>query len=87
MAFGMPIITRPVGGLSDFFEEGKMGFLCQSKTAKEIAVFLEKIILNRKMMAEMSKYNYKYARENFMASIVAKKLTDTYKALLADLEN
>lgn len=32
MAFGLPVITRPVGGLKDFFENVKMGFITESKT-------------------------------------------------------
>lgn len=79
MAFGMPVITRPVGGLKDFFKDGKMGLFCQSKTADEIALSLEKIILNKEMLFNMSKYNFEYARDHFMASSVAKKLTDIYQ--------
>src|SRR5690606_23699216 len=37
MAFGIPIISRPVGGLVDFFEEGKMGFLFESLDPRDYA--------------------------------------------------
>jgi glycosyltransferase involved in cell wall biosynthesis len=30
MAFGLPVITRPVGGLIDFFENEKMGYMIES---------------------------------------------------------
>ena len=30
MAYGLPVITRPVGGIRDFFEDGKMGFLTEA---------------------------------------------------------
>ena len=31
MAFGMPLITRPPGGIYDMFESGKMGYITESK--------------------------------------------------------
>jgi len=82
MAFGLPVITRPVGGLVDIFEEGKMGFMCKGKTAVEIADALEKIITNRPLMLQMSEYNHTFAKEHFMASVVAKKLSGIYKATI-----
>ncbi len=30
MAFGLPIVTRPVGGIRDFFEDGRMGYATDS---------------------------------------------------------
>lgn len=83
MAFGIPIITRPVGGLADFFQDGRMGFLCQGKTPAEIASALEKVISDKSLLLKMGKYNHIYAKEHFMASAVAKKLTDIYQATLS----
>jgi len=79
MAFGLPVVTRPVGGIADFFRSEKMGILCQGKTANEIAVSLEKIIENKEMMIQMSAYNFEYAKEHFMASSVAQKLSAIYQ--------
>lgn len=31
MAYGLPAVTRPIGGLRDFFENWKMGFVMQQK--------------------------------------------------------
>ena len=82
MAFGMPVVTRPVGGIADFFKDGTMGLLCQSKTATEIALSIEKIVLNKATLIEMSKYNFEYAKEHFMASSVAQKLVAIYELSL-----
>ena len=38
MIFGLPIFTRKVGGLIDFFENGKMGYISSSL---DPAVFAE----------------------------------------------
>lgn len=81
MAFGMPVVTRPVGGLADIFEDGKMGALVQGKSPEEIADCLEKIISDRNQMAEIGRYNAGYAKEHFMASVVAKRLLGIYEDL------
>ena len=82
MAFGMAVITRPVGGLKDFFKNGKMGFLANSKTPEDISDLLERLICNKKLLSDIGRYNYNYAKDNFMASIVAERLTNTYKSIL-----
>lgn len=83
MAFGMPVVTRPVGGLADIFEDGKMGALVHGKSPEEIAGCLEKIITNPVQMAETGRYNAAYAKEHFMASVVAGKLVAIYDSILA----
>jgi len=79
MAFGLPVIASPVGGLKDFFENGKMGSLARELTGVEITALLEKLICNKMLLSNISKYNYNFAKNNFMASIVAKKLITIYK--------
>ena len=81
MAFGMPVVTRPVGGLADIFVDGKMGCLVHGKSPEEIAACLEKIIADPNKMAEVGRYNAKYAKEHFMASVVAKRLLKIYEEL------
>ena len=44
MAFGIPVITRPVGGLVDFFENGKMGYMIESLEPKDYAEKIELLI-------------------------------------------
>lgn len=82
MAFGMPVITRPVGGLKDFFINGEMGFLAKGITGDEISHLLEKLICNKILFSDISRYNYNYAKDNFMASIAAEKLTTIYSTML-----
>ncbi|RLB90461.1 MAG: glycosyltransferase family 1 protein [Deltaproteobacteria bacterium] len=78
MAFGMPVITRPIGGIIDFFENGKMGYLCETIKPEEIADNIETIIGNKNRICEIALYNYDYAKKHFMASIVADKLLNIY---------
>ena len=78
LAFGLPVLTRPVGGLPDIFKDGKMGYLVEGKSPEEIADCLEKMIGNREKMVNMGINNAKYAKEHFMASIVAERLQKIY---------
>ncbi len=83
MAFGMPVVTRPVGGLADIFEDGQMGGLVYGSSPEEIAGCLEKMIIDQDRMAEIGRYNAEYAKENFMASVVAERLMDIYQKTIA----
>lgn len=74
MAFGLPVITTRVGGIPDFFEDGKMGFLLDNRDPKHIAEKIEYLLEHPKLMKEISEYNYNYAKEHFYASKVAKRL-------------
>ena len=79
MAFGMPIITRPVGGIKDFFINGKMGFLTESKRPDEIAKYIEILLCDRKKILNIAKFNHAYAMKNFIASVVSKNIIGIYK--------
>lgn len=82
MACGMPVVTRSVGGIADFFIHGKMGMLCNGKAPEEIASAIETIISDRKRMAELSAFNYHYAQTHFMASTVSDRLADIYNSII-----
>jgi glycosyltransferase involved in cell wall biosynthesis len=82
LAFGLPVITRPVAGLAEIFQDGKMGFLCRGKTPAEIAGALEKLINDRQLLLKISQYNYVFAKEHFMASAVAKRIMEIYQSIL-----
>jgi glycosyltransferase involved in cell wall biosynthesis len=79
MGFGMPLVVRAVGGLKDFFQNGKMGYITESKAPTVIADLLERLISDKERMMDMALYNYSYTKENFMARTVAEKLVDIYK--------
>lgn len=74
MAFGLPVFTRNVGGLPDFFENGKMGYITDSLNAEDFAKALIPYIENTQLTQQVSHYNARYAKEHFMASRVAKEL-------------
>ncbi|MBQ8805584.1 MAG: glycosyltransferase family 4 protein [Bacteroidaceae bacterium] len=76
MAFGLPVISRPVGGTCDFFENGKMGQLIESLNPEEYAAAIENYINNEQLLKDTAVLNHNYAKKHFMASSVAKKIEE-----------
>lgn len=79
MAFGLPIISRPVGGLVDFFEEGKMGCLLESLKPDDYSEAIIDLFEKKDKMKEIGEYNHKYAKKHFMASKVALEIEHILK--------
>jgi glycosyltransferase involved in cell wall biosynthesis len=74
MAFGIPVITTPVGGLKDFFQEGKMGYFVEPKSSKQIADKLRLLLSNKSEAVQIGKFNNQYANENLTGQQVAKRV-------------
>lgn len=81
MALGMPIVTCPVGGLADFFEDGRMGHLVPNRDASLVAEKLEWLARDREAAATMSAYNHAYATKRFLAPDVARRLGEIYLSI------
>jgi glycosyltransferase involved in cell wall biosynthesis len=78
MAYGLPIVTRSVGGLVDFFENERMGFMTDSQDPSEFARLLERPAMDADLRGKMGAYNRCYAEEHFRASTIATKLGAIY---------
>ncbi len=78
MAFGLPIVTRPVGGLVDFFDE-HMGSMVDSYEAEDFIPAISRMIEDKEYTKEISNYNYQYAKNRFYASQVANEMLETIK--------
>lgn len=74
MAFGLPIVTRAVGGLCDFFEDGKMGRMTDSKRPEDFVSLIESYLQDKELTKRTSVYNHQYAKEHFLASKVARQI-------------
>jgi glycosyltransferase involved in cell wall biosynthesis len=74
MASGLPVITRPVGAIADFFEPEKMGFLIEGLDPVDFSFNIARLIRDRDLSLKISEYNKNYAREHFIASKVVRNL-------------
>lgn len=82
MAFGLPVVTRPVGGLVDFFENGKMGEMVDSFEAVDFVPMVEKYLNDKELTTHTSAYNHEYAKKHFLASQVALDIQNKIKKYL-----
>lgn len=82
MAFGLPVITRPVGGVCDFFIDGKMGSLLESKDPTDFAMAIKKLLENKDKLSEVSAFNINHAHDKFSASKVILELERIFAATL-----
>ena len=74
MAFGLAVITRPIGGMADFFEEGKMGYLTTSLDPTDYLKKFKQLLEVEANILSVGKYNFDYAKQHFYASKVAQDL-------------
>lgn len=74
MAFGLPVVTRPVGALADFFEDGRMGVLTESTDGAEYYRLVRPLMDDPARVEAISRYNHRYATERFLASAVAARM-------------
>ncbi len=82
MAFGLPVITTPVGGLVDFFVDGKMGLFIEQRNAQDLAEKMIFLIEHPPLALEMGSYNFRYARSHFYSSVVAARLENYYNEII-----
>lgn len=84
MAFGLPIVTRPVGGIPDFFEPGVHGYLTDSTEPEEFARLVLRICEDSETYGSMARANFEYARTHFLASDAARRMDRIYAAIAPD---
>lgn len=79
MASGKPVVTTDVGGIKDFFEDGKMGLKINVKDSEDLEQKFEALLSNPELMQRIGKYNTIYAKKRFSAEQVAKRLEQIYE--------
>ncbi|NQU05357.1 MAG: glycosyltransferase family 4 protein, partial [Calditrichaeota bacterium] len=78
MAYGLPVVTRPVGGMKDFLEDGKMGYIVEILDPSAFAEAVEKLIQEPETCRRMGRYNREFALKHFVASRVAERIKRIY---------
>lgn len=73
MTGGLSVISRPVGGIKDFFQNGTMGYLFESI---EPIDFSDGILNSIDNLNSISDYNKAFARKNFHPERIVRKLLE-----------
>lgn len=77
MAFGLPVLTTKCNGISDFFEENKMGYFIDDLSIEILNSIKEKILdlnSNHNKYKAISSFNKKYAQNRFLAPKISERL-------------
>jgi glycosyltransferase involved in cell wall biosynthesis len=74
MGYGLTIVTRPVGGIPDYFIDNKMGFMIDSLDPKEFSDALNITANDIALRENISNFNHDYIKGNVTASIVTKRI-------------
>jgi|WetSurMetagenome_2_1015567.scaffolds.fasta_scaffold45680_1 glycosyltransferase involved in cell wall biosynthesis len=82
IAFGLPIISTNVGGLSDFFINGTFGYITDKRDPDILAEMVEKLIKNPEVTMKISLNNYNYAKENFLSTKVVKRIESIFCSVI-----
>lgn len=83
MASGKPVVTTEIGGVKDFFEDGKMGLLVKPMDSRDLKDKLDILLKNPKMKKKIGNYNVSFAKERFASKIVCARLEDIYDATIS----
>ena len=79
LSFGLPCVTRPVGGVVDFFEDGKNGFIAERRDGALVAHHLERLITDKALYREISLNNFRLGKERYLASQGVNRLERIYE--------
>lgn len=82
MSYGLPIISRNVGGIPDWVEHEKNGFLFSSNNPKEYADCIEHLIRSPILLSKISLNNLNKAKNTFSPQAVSERLFNYYSEII-----
>ncbi len=80
-AYGIPVVTTPVGGLPDILEHGKNAMVFEPGDIKSLAKNLEELIINEKLREELIKASLKLSQGPFNITTISNQLNGLYEKL------
>ncbi len=80
MAFGCCIVTSTAGGLKDIIENTKHGFIIDPTNFEDLKSKVESLIIDYELRKKIGFHNHDFAKENFLANKVAKRLSNIIKS-------
>ena len=83
-AYGLPVITTPVGGIPDIAKDGKNLLLFKPGDIKSLADQLGKLISNKLLREDIAKESKLLASTTFKLETINNEIADLYDQLLKD---
>lgn len=80
-AYGLPVITTPVGGIPDIAKDGENLLLFQPGNYDQLAVQMERLIKDSALREKIQKQSLILATTKFNINTINKEIEDLYKSL------
>lgn len=81
-AYGVPVVTTPVGGLPDVLEEGKNACVFDFGDVDVLVALLDKLMGDDKLRAEIGLYAKEMVEKKFSPNVISGQIDELYKQLL-----
>lgn len=81
-AYGLPVITTPVGGIPDIAEDGKNLLLFTPGDEEQLAKQFERMIGDENLRNKIAEESVRLAHTTFNQQVINKQIGDLYKELL-----
>ena len=82
MLYGMPIITRPVGSISDVVKNNINGYLSSDTDSQTFLEIMEYLVDKKSLYENICSNNHKKALKNFTTERVRERLINIYQDIL-----
>lgn len=82
-AYGLPVITTPVGGIPDVAKDGENMLLFNSGDVKKLSECLNLLISDENLRGKIGKESIDFANGLFNIKTINKKLADIYESMLS----
>jgi glycosyltransferase involved in cell wall biosynthesis len=79
--YGLPIISRPVGGIPDVVKNTINGYITESKLPADFSHIISKLVANKEQYSFISQKNLAKS-EYFKPKVVCKRLWDVYQSVV-----
>ena len=80
-AYGMPVVTTPVGGIPDIVIDGKNGLLFTPGDTETLSSKLELLINDESLRNRLSEESYKLSKTSFSLKTMSERLSAIYETL------
>lgn len=81
-AYGMPVVTTPVGGIPDIVQDGINGLLFQPGDIKTLSMQLEKLIKNKSLRDSLVSESDKLVQNVLNVNVINKELDRIYSEIM-----
>jgi len=82
LAYGLPMVTTPVGGLPDVLVHEKNSMVFEPGNINTLAEHLETLILNESLRKKLSKASLELSNEQFNIKTITQQLSVLYDDLI-----